>query len=279
MRLVLIPLLMFFGSFAGISPSLAKDFPLCRSHRASGGDILYLSKEGRTICWKVVEDDIPTTDLFTYSNAYRFVYVFGEPTLSQDFDPIFNVQIKQIAKEGEVLSNYINLYRKEIETLCGKSFFRKLNKRINIEFKPNQMDGAVYNNYHSGKSRDPGRTLSRFHIWFQNSRKECVRTDSSDLRPSFTIEDILFPPRQPLIARLFLGTGTALASGPGASQYRQISVEIGQGSFRGDNILATGSFSVRPGAEYDIVANDLSTYIDRRHRRAAKHFSITNPEE
>ena len=91
------------------------------------------------------------------------------------------------------------------------------------------------------------------------------------------VDEIEYHPSPSVVERiavLFGATQRAYASGAGASKYRNVRVEIGEGQFRGDYL--TGSFFVPEGPEYDIVSQDISTRLGGGRLRRPIKFSIVN---
>ena len=241
------------------------EFPTCDRSAVQGGDLLYLtSKQGRAeYCWrKVTISRISPDNLAERGGYYNFVYVFGRDDLTNDFDPIFNVKAKTVARTSnqEKLSGDIHLFRPAMDTLCDKRSFDifRVDKHFN-EFS-GAVSGAVYNAYHKDGAGVPTSALNNFHVFFRDSRGDCRRTDASDLRKLFAISDIDFRDKS-RIAKIIsglLGASTATATETGPYKYSDVLVSIGKGRFKNQTFFS--SFKLAAGREYRIVVNDLSTY-------------------
>jgi hypothetical protein len=258
MRTILAAIALFLMS---LSPSMGqneKAFGLCQKKALHGGETLYLSANKHKTCWKVWRGGIINySDLKAIpdTNRFGFVYVFGDSSLKDDsFDPIFNVKIKEISNVSTDRPKIVTVLRDEIVTRC-KSFFglnkgEKRNRKV-IE----EVDAQIYNRFHSRGSPDEP-SISSLHIPFLNSNDVCDRTDSKQLRKLFVLdsEEIARPK----------DNSEAIADPLRATAYKKISVRIGEGRFR--NGLFSASFYIQKGPEYNLVVNDLSTYIDRSLR-------------
>ena len=112
------------------SAASAAEYGVCGGASVGGGDLVYLANTQREPCWKEVirNRDLDSDDLFVKHDSFQFSYVFSERADGKKYDSIFNVQIKEInAGDGE-LDWRIELYRKEITSLCGKRFGARYNK-------------------------------------------------------------------------------------------------------------------------------------------------------
>jgi hypothetical protein len=274
MRTFMVALFVFF---AGVSCAFSKTYPTCEKLKLHGGEIVYLSTKAGDICWRLLaQKQISRNDLKIKGGTYRFSYIFGDDELDDNFDPIFNVKIKELAVENSVLNTKIGLYRAEIRTNCKKHILKKIAAGTYDKFTETDVSGSLFNDYHAGKRNDPGSALSDFHIGFENSLKKCVRTDDKKLRRTFEIDGIRFPPEQGKIAGTFaalIGTAPAIAEGRDAARYKKISVQIGKGEFRGGDYLV-GSFFVPAGADFDVIASDLSTHLAGDFLRPSVKFEI-----
>ena len=135
------------SSIVASSAASAAEYGVCGGASVGGGDLVYLAKTQRKPCWKKVVSnrDVNSDDLFVKHDSFQFSYVFSERTDGKKYDPIFNVQIKEInAGDGE-LDWRIELYRKEITSLCGKRFRVRYEKFLQKEFKPRRVSGFKFN--------------------------------------------------------------------------------------------------------------------------------------
>ncbi len=271
MRILLsIASLLFFSTIA-----LSDEYPTCDGEIPESGDILTLAKRGEHKCWQPVGGEILKIKKSLIDNGnLKFVYIFGMEE-NDDFDPIFNVKIKEIAENEEsVVDRNITLLRDKIVTKCSKYFGRLKDKG---EFKAygflgrGDVDGFQYNKYHK-TDKQITSNLNNFHIYFKNSLNKCIRTDDDELKKFFAINDIDYQQLPGIVARLF-GAQPAMAAGPDANRYRKISVRIARGAFRGDAL--SGNFNIPAnGSEYDIIVQDLSTYPGGIQLRDSIRFRI-----
>jgi hypothetical protein len=269
MRTAIIAVFLFL---VGVTRGFCESYPTCDRLNLQGGEILYLSLKGKQNCWKkITGNNILRNDLRIKGGTYRFSYIFGDEEITNDFDPIFNVKIKELSSDSSIVNSKIGLYRAKLITNCKKQVGKKIAPGTNDLLAETDVSGLLYNDYHAGKRKDPGAKLSSFHIGFENSLKECVRTDDKNLRKSFEIDGIKFPAEPGFVASL-IGTPPAVAAGKDSAKYKKISVQIGKGEFRGDYL--TGSFFVPAGADFDVIASDLSTRLSGHFLRPPVKFRI-----
>lgn len=251
----------FFSLFS--SSSIAQDqkkkesmYSLCQRKILHGGELMYLSSNKDKPCWKIVSrDSIKYGDIIKLrqSKSIHFVYIFGDDDLSdEDFDPIFNVRIKEISKVLKDRPDVIKVQRAEIDTKCSPGLFGARAKYRKYDRVEEVVDAQIFNRFHlRGNPDEP--SVSRFHVTFMNSDKSCDRTDSRRLRKLFLFKpDEIAPPS---------ANSDAIAASERPVGYKSLAVKIGKGSFRSGYYSA--SFSLRHGPEYEIIVSDLSTYLNR----------------
>lgn len=258
------------------------EYPTCAGMQLDGGELLYLSEVEHRRCWKRVGAEIDQRDLAVRGGSYSFVYIFGDSSLDEDFDPIFNVRSKAILRKGVAdggLGGSIKLFRSRIVT-DAKCDGRALNifrrKGVYDELQ-GEVSGVTHNGYHNGKISLPGSKLDSFHIYFRDSRGKCRRTDDGELRKLFAVSDVEYSDTTRLMAffKSFVTfDGTATAKEKGNEKYSRVSVKIGQGRFRNGNYYS--SFTLQSSGEYNVLVNDLSTYIGyhEKRRRRPVEFKI-----
>ncbi|WP_127521676.1 hypothetical protein [Mesorhizobium sp. Z1-4] len=257
------------------SKKRTESFPLCESRHLGGGELLYLARNGRELCWRHLgKRELNGSDAAIRGTSYRFAYIFGDENLPETFDPIFNVKIMAVRKDGDTRESIVELYRDRIETLCRRvGPIEQRGRFDNREYDRKAVNGHSVNNYHKNVSGTPGPDLSGFHIWFLNARDRCEKTDSPELKKLFALYDTSIGNPDPgLFVRLkrALGVGSAIAE---ASSYRRISIEIGRGSFRGN--VHSASFAVPAHGEHKIEVNDLSTYLPGDFGRRRPRIAFT----
>lgn len=268
-------------SIHGANAQQTVSFSLCSASEHTRGDVLYLARSGKKMCWKAINgSEVRFSELATFQGSYRFVYLFSAELTDggQGFDPVFNVQVKTLPREKDEQKNLasVELYRKGMVNLCDNRKLQIFRKKFQFdEYHRRDISGSRYNNYHLGRTGVPPRELENFHVYFRDSRGVCRKTDAKEFRQLFGISDVDFrdtPRFAAFFEKLLNPLTPSDVSASGLNQYSRITVEIGRGNFTGDAL--SGSFTIPSGEEHFVLINDLSSYLFDGRRRKSLQFKI-----